>query len=63
SMQSRTRLFPPALHRLLIIRDQVCRIPWCDAMIRHTNHMVPHTQGRATSAANGQGTAPSLQCA
>jgi len=55
AMESRRRLFPESLRRLLVIRDQVCRTPWCDAPVRHADHVVAATEGGATSAANGQG--------
>ncbi len=29
--------------------------PWCDAPIRHTDHLRPAAQGGPTSVANGQG--------
>ncbi|HSU01397.1 MAG TPA: DUF222 domain-containing protein [Nocardioides sp.] len=52
---SRARLFPTALARLVRLRDQFCRTPWCDAPVREIDHVVPHTAGGPTSAANGQG--------
>ena len=41
AMESRRRLFPEALRRLLVVRDQVCRTPWCGAPIRHADHVIP----------------------
>ncbi|MEP6814617.1 MAG: DUF222 domain-containing protein [Marmoricola sp.] len=55
AMDSRARLFPEALARLFRLRDQTCRTPWCDAPIRHLDHIVEHQSGGPTSAANGQG--------
>jgi hypothetical protein len=55
AMESQARLFPEALRELLVLRDQTCRTPWCDAPIRHGDHVVPHAEGGATSAANGEG--------
>lgn len=55
SMDSRARLFPQSLARLIRLRDQLCRTPWCDAPIRHTDHATQHADGGATSAENGQG--------
>jgi Domain of unknown function (DUF222) len=52
---SRSRHFPPGLRRLLVWRDQTCRTPWCDAPIRHADHVRGAAVGGATSAANGQG--------
>ena len=55
ALESRSRLFPRGLADLITLRDQTCRTPWCDAPIRHTDHVVAHTDGGATSVANGQG--------
>ena len=55
AMESTARLFPPALARLVKLRDQTCRTPWCDAPIRHIDHVVPHAEGGPTSAENAQG--------
>jgi len=55
AMESAARLFPDALAQLIRLRDQTCRTPWCNAPIRHTDHVIPHAQGGPTSAANGQG--------
>ncbi|WP_420713945.1 HNH endonuclease [Arthrobacter sp. H14-L1] len=42
AMDSKKRLFPPGLRRFIITRDQTCRTPWCDAPIRHIDHIIPH---------------------
>ncbi|MCC3271160.1 HNH endonuclease [Arthrobacter zhangbolii] len=55
AMDSRSRLFPKSLARFVAARDQTCRMPWCGAPIRHTDHIRPHKRGGPTSAANGQG--------
>ncbi|GAB3520169.1 hypothetical protein GCM10027402_07980 [Arthrobacter monumenti] len=55
SMDSRARIFPQGLRRFLISRDQTCRTPWCDAPIRHIDHITPHSKGGQTSEANSQG--------
>ena len=55
AMESRARHFPPSLRRFLVLRDEVCRTPWCNAPIRHADHVVAHAAGGATSAENGQG--------
>ncbi|HET7173270.1 MAG TPA: DUF222 domain-containing protein [Nocardioidaceae bacterium] len=54
-MESRRRLFPAGLRRLLVVRDQVCRTPWCGAPIRHLDHVVPAAAGGPTSIGNAQG--------
>ncbi|GAB3663866.1 HNH endonuclease signature motif containing protein [Nocardioides korecus] len=52
---SRRRTFSGELRELLVVRDQVCRTPWCDAPVRHTDHVVPVSDGGETSLSNGQG--------
>ena len=54
-MDSRARLFPAGLARLIELRDQFCRSPWCDAPIRHVDHVIRHEADGPTSATNGQG--------
>jgi hypothetical protein len=55
AMESRRRLFADGLAELLITRDQSCRTPWCDAPVRHSDHVVAVADGGETSADNGQG--------
>lgn len=55
AMDSRRREFPQGLCRFFRIRDEICRTPWCDAPIRHADHVVRAADGGETSAANGQG--------
>jgi hypothetical protein len=55
AMDSRGRRFQGGLARLIRLRDQVCRTPWCDAPIRHTDHPEPVADDGATSSRNGQG--------
>lgn len=56
AMQKGSRLFPPELRDLIIIRDGgTCRSPYCDAPIRHADHPKPWRAGGKTSATNGQG--------
>ncbi len=55
SMDSTSRLFRNSLARFIRLRDQVCRTPWCDAPIRHSDHVTDHADGGPTSASNGQG--------
>ena len=52
---SRRRTFSGELRELLVLRDQLCRTPWCDAPVRHADHVVPAADGGDTSVANGQG--------
>jgi hypothetical protein len=55
AMESRSRAFSPGLATLIGLRDQTCRTPWCDAPIRHTDHVLPVAKGGRTSLDNGQG--------
>ena len=55
AMDSRRRVFDGQLRRFLTARDQNCRTPWCDAPIRHGDHVVPDRAGGPTSVGNGQG--------
>lgn len=52
---SRARFLPVWLGTLVSLRDQVCRTPWCDAPIRHHDHVMPTVSGGPTSQQNGQG--------
>jgi len=55
AMDARSRLVPAAIARFIGLRDQTCRTPWCDAPIRHRDHVIPAQDGGPTSAANTQG--------
>jgi hypothetical protein len=55
AMESRRREFGDGLAELLITRDQFCRTPWCDAPIRHRDHVLPVEHGGQTAETNGQG--------
>jgi hypothetical protein len=55
AMESRRRCFDGELRHLLVLRDQTCRNSWCDAPIRHADHITPVADGGHTSADNGQG--------
>lgn len=55
AVDSRARCFPAGLARLIELRDQTCRMPWCGAPIRHLDHVVPYSEGGATKLDNGQG--------
>jgi len=54
-MDSRARLFPPGLRRFIQARDDTCRTPYCDAPIRHLDHVVPWRDGGPTTSGNGAG--------
>jgi hypothetical protein len=55
AMESTRRVFDGNLRRMLILRDGTCRTPWCDAPVRHGDHVTPAAQGGRTSFDNGQG--------
>ena len=43
------------LAQFIGFRDQRCRTPYCDAPIRHIDHITPAARGGATSGDNGDG--------
>ena len=55
AMDSRRRVFDGKLRQFLVTRDQTCRTPWCDAPIRHADHITAAADHGTTSAVNGQG--------
>lgn len=56
AMDSRSRSFPEGLDRFIAVRDAgVCRTSWCDAPIRHVDHVVAVEDGGKTTGPNGQG--------
>jgi hypothetical protein len=55
AMDSKARLFPPGLRRFLQVRDDTCRTPYCDAPVRHDDHIIPWHNDGPTSIGNGQG--------
>ncbi len=54
-MSSRRRTAPAGLADLIDTRDQTCRTPWCDAPIRHRDHIIPAAAGGPTIADDMQG--------
>jgi hypothetical protein len=55
AMESRRRLFDGLLRRMLILRDDVCTTPWCEAPIAHADHTTPSRAGGTTSFHSGTG--------
>ena len=55
AMDSRARIFPAGLRRFIHTRDDTCRTPYCDAPIRHLDHIIPHHDGGKTTSTNGAG--------
>ncbi|NOP36759.1 DUF222 domain-containing protein [Calidifontibacter sp. DB2511S] len=54
-IESTSRTFTGLLRQAISLRDEVCRTPYCDAPIRHIDHIRRHTDGGPTSMDNGQG--------
>lgn len=56
AMDSRGIVFTSRLRRLLFARDgETCRTPWCDAPVRHGDHVTPRARGGTTTLDGGQG--------
>jgi len=55
AMDSHARIFPAPIRHAVIIQDQICRTPWCNAPVRHTDHAKSVAEGGETSLPNGQG--------
>jgi hypothetical protein len=56
AMESIARTFPTGLARMIRMRDDhTCQGPYCEAPIRHLDHIHPHTDGGTTSLDNGNG--------
>ncbi|WP_425309722.1 DUF222 domain-containing protein [Ammonicoccus fulvus] len=54
-MEANRRSMSPALRKLIRLRDQRCRMPWCDARIGHDDHVTDHAKGGESSYVNAQG--------
>ncbi|YAL83858.1 DUF222 domain-containing protein [Dermacoccaceae bacterium W4C1] len=54
-LDTRRRTFDEAARRFIAARDHHCRQPFCDAPVRHIDHIHGHASGGATSIDNGQG--------
>jgi 5-methylcytosine-specific restriction endonuclease McrA len=55
AMDSHSRLLPNGLAQMIRLRDQQCRTPWCDAPIRHGDHVTAAADDGPTSEGNAQG--------
>ena len=56
AMDRKGIVFTGALRRLLFARDgETCRTPWCDAPVRHGDHVTPRARGGRTTLDGGQG--------
>ncbi|SDR91836.1 protein of unknown function [Brevibacterium sandarakinum] len=54
-MDSKRREFSGLLRRMIVIRDDVCRSPWCDAQIKHADHAASFAAGGETAWSNASG--------
>ncbi|MEV7604502.1 DUF222 domain-containing protein [Paenarthrobacter sp. NPDC089322] len=52
---SKARLFPAGMRQFIETRDHTCRTPYCDAPIRHIDHILPWANSGPTSLSNGAG--------
>jgi hypothetical protein len=55
AMESRARHFPIGLRTMIRLRDDVCATPWCDAPVRHDDHVTAHSAGGSTGFHTGSG--------
>src|SRR5699024_1257974 len=53
--ESRRRAFPASLRRMVVLRDDTCRTPYCDGRIQDIDHATPHRNGGPTSWNNSSG--------
>ena len=54
AMDSRARRFDGGLAAFLRMRDRGCREAYCDAPVRHLDHVIDKALGGATDTSNGQ---------
>jgi len=54
-VDGRRRLFRGEVRRFILLRDQRCRTPFCDARIHDVDHAQRHADGGETTAENGVG--------
>lgn len=54
-LESRARSFPPGLRRMIMLRDDMCRSPFCDRPAQHADHMDAAKDGGDTSYVNASG--------
>ena len=57
----RIRRFTGKLAELVRLRDQTCRMPYCDAQIRHLDHIVEYRHGGQTTLSQWPGTLRTAQ--
>jgi hypothetical protein len=57
AMDSTSRCFPAGLATYIRLRDRTCRTPWCDAPVRHTDHIQPASKTGPPPPTTGKGCA------
>jgi len=55
TMETKSRYFTAAQRLFVKLRDHTCRTPYCDAPIRHTDHITDAAHGGPTTLTNAQG--------
>ncbi|HEX2894194.1 MAG TPA: DUF222 domain-containing protein [Marmoricola sp.] len=55
AMDSRRRRFAGQLRHQLVLTNDTCATPWCDAPVRHADHTTPARAGGQTTCTNGTG--------
>ncbi len=55
NMESKARDFPPGLRKMVKMRDDICRTPYCEAPIRDVDHIRPVHDGGTTTWQNASG--------
>ncbi|GAA4114811.1 HNH endonuclease [Enteractinococcus coprophilus] len=55
SLESTARAFPLGLRRKILLRDDICRTPYCEAPIKEVDHIHPVRQGGTTRWDNASG--------
>lgn len=55
ALESRSRDFPPGLRQMVLLRDDTCRTPFCDAPALQADHIEPVRDGGPTNHDNASG--------
>lgn len=55
NLESRARAFPSGLRKMLLMRDNSCRNPFCEASIKDGDHIQGVAKGGETTFTNGSG--------
>lgn len=55
ALESRSRIFPAGLRRMIMLRDDTCRTPYCDRPAQHADHVDGVKDGGKTSYDNASG--------